>query len=111
MRAIKEPTFHQKMWVLWETAETISKNMGSLGDSSAENMGSLEANICVISTTGVLPPSTGMIDKYILLLYPFKIILTKFACSKSKLFRVWPHGDRRLYRLGIKVIYGGMDER
>ena len=26
-------------------------------------------------------------------------------------FRVWPHGDRRLYRLGIKVDYGGMDER
>ena len=26
-------------------------------------------------------------------------------------FRVWPHGDRRLYRLGIKVGYGGMDER
>ena len=22
-------------------------------------------------------------------------------------FRVWPHGDRRLYRLGIKVGYGG----
>ena len=29
----------------------------------------------------------------------------------SKPFRVWPHGDRRLYRLGIKVDYGGMDER
>ena len=26
-------------------------------------------------------------------------------------FRVWPHGDRRLYRLGIKVDNGGMDER
>ena len=26
-------------------------------------------------------------------------------------FRVCPHGDRRLYRLGIKVDYGGMDER
>ena len=26
-------------------------------------------------------------------------------------FRVWPHGDRCLYRLGIKVGYGDMDER
>ena len=26
-------------------------------------------------------------------------------------FRVCPHGDRRLYRLGIKVDNGGMDER
>ena len=29
----------------------------------------------------------------------------------SSFFRVWPHGDRRLYRLGIKVDYGGTDER
>ena len=36
VRAIEEPTFHQKMWGLWVTAETISKNMGSLGDSSTE---------------------------------------------------------------------------
>ena len=34
VRAIKEPIFHQKMWDLWVTAETISKNMGLLGDSS-----------------------------------------------------------------------------
>ena len=32
-------------------------------------------------------------------------------CDFSTYFRVWPHGDRRLYRLGIKVDYGGMDER
>ena len=32
-------------------------------------------------------------------------------CSVFVCFRVWPHGDRRLYRLGIKVDYGGMDER
>ena len=60
VRAIKEPTFHQKMWGLWVTAETIltiSKNMGSLGDSSAENMGSLEPYIRVISIMGV-PPGT-----------------------------------------------------
>ena len=44
-RAIKEPTFHQKVWGLWVTAETISKNMGSLGDSSAESRGSLEPYI------------------------------------------------------------------
>ena len=31
---LEEPTFHQKMWGPWVTAETISKNMGSLGDSS-----------------------------------------------------------------------------
>ena len=30
---------------------------------------------------------------------------------RLQFFRVWPHGDRRLYRLGIKVGYGGMDER
>ena len=30
VRAIEEPTFHQKMWGLQVTAETISKNMGSL---------------------------------------------------------------------------------
>ena len=41
VRAIEEPTFHQKIWGLWVTAETISKNMGSLGDSSTENRGSL----------------------------------------------------------------------
>ena len=34
-----------KMWGLWVTAETISKNMGSLGDSSAENKGTMEPYI------------------------------------------------------------------
>ena len=33
------------------------------------------------------------------------------AVTLNGFFRVWPHGDRRLYRLGIKVDYGGMDER
>ena len=56
MRAIKEPTFHQKMWGLWVTAEKISKNMGSLGDSSAENRRSLEPYIRVTSIMGVPPP-------------------------------------------------------
>ena len=55
VRAIKEPTFHQKVWDLWVTAETISKNKGSLGDSSAENRGSLEPYICVTSIMGVPP--------------------------------------------------------
>ena len=55
VRAIKEPTFHQKMWDLWMAAETISKNMGSLGDSSAENRGSWEPYICVTSIMGVPP--------------------------------------------------------
>ena len=49
MRAIKKPTFRQKMWGLWVTAETISKNMGSLGDSSAENRRSLKPYIRVTS--------------------------------------------------------------
>ena len=56
MRVIKEPTFHQKMWGVWVTAETISKNMGSLGDSSAENRGSLEPYIRITSIMGVAPP-------------------------------------------------------
>ena len=43
------------MWGLWVTAETISKNMGSLGDSSAENTGSLEPYIRVTSIMGVPP--------------------------------------------------------
>ena len=44
VRAIEEPSFHPKMWGLssWVTAETISKNMGPLGDSSTDNRGSLE---------------------------------------------------------------------
>ena len=56
VRAIEESPFHQKMWGLWVTAETISKNMGSLGDSNAENMGSLEPYIRVTSKMGVPPP-------------------------------------------------------
>ena len=55
VRAINEPTFHQKNWGLWVTAEAISKNMGSLGDSSAENRGSLEPYIRVTSIMGVPP--------------------------------------------------------
>ena len=51
VRAIKE----QKMWGLWVTAETINKNMGSLGDSSAENRGSLEPYIRVTSIMDVPP--------------------------------------------------------
>ena len=39
VRAIKVPTFHQKIWGLLVTAKTIRKNMGSLGDSKAENGG------------------------------------------------------------------------
>ena len=54
--AFEEPTFHPKMWGLWVTAETISKNMGSLGDSSAENRRSLEPYIHVTSIIGVPPP-------------------------------------------------------
>ena len=56
VRAIEEPTFHQKLWGLWVTAETISKNMGSLGDSSAENRESLEPYIRITSIMGVPPP-------------------------------------------------------
>ena len=56
MRAIEEPTFHHKMWDLWVIAETISKNMGSLGDSNSENRGSLEPYIPVTSILGVPPP-------------------------------------------------------
>ena len=44
-----------KMWGLWVTAKTINKNMGSLGDSSAENRGSLEPYIHVTSKMGVAP--------------------------------------------------------
>ena len=44
-----------KMWCFWVTAETISKNMGSLGDSSTENRGSLEPYIHVTSIMGVPP--------------------------------------------------------
>ena len=33
VRAIKKLTFHQNMLGLWVTAETISKDMGSLGDN------------------------------------------------------------------------------
>ena len=39
----------------WATAETISKNMRSLGDSSAENRWSLEPYIRVTSIMGVPP--------------------------------------------------------
>ena len=39
------------------------------------------------------------------------IYQTNCAADYCIAFRVWPHGDRRLYRLGIKVDYGGMDER
>ena len=50
----------QKIGGLWVTAETISKNMGSLGDSSAENRGSLEPYrypyIRVTSIMGVPTP-------------------------------------------------------
>ena len=53
MRAIKEPIFYQKVWGLWVTAETISKNIESLGDSSTENRGSLEPYIRVTSIMGV----------------------------------------------------------
>ena len=64
--AIKEPTFHQKMWGLWVTAETISKNMGSLGDSGAENRGSLEPYIRATSIMGVAPQSllTNQVEQY-----------------------------------------------
>ena len=50
MRAIEQPTIHEKMWGLWVTAETISKNMGSLGDSITENRG------CLWSFTSASPP-------------------------------------------------------
>ena len=56
VRTIKESIFHQKMWGLWVTAETISKYMGSLGDSSTENRGSLEPYISITSVMGVPPP-------------------------------------------------------
>ena len=56
VRAIEEPIFHQKMWGLWVTRETISKNMGSLGDRRTENKGSLEPYIRVTSIMGVPPP-------------------------------------------------------
>ena len=55
VRVLKKPTIHQKTWGLWVTAETISKNMGSLGDSSTENRGSLEPYIRVTSIMGVPP--------------------------------------------------------
>ena len=57
VRAIEEPKFHPKMWGLWVTAKTISKNMGSLGDSSTEIRGSLEPYICITSIMGVPPPN------------------------------------------------------
>ena len=57
VREIEEPTFHQKKWGLWVTAETISKNMGSLGGSSTENKGSLEPCIRVTSIM-VVPPGS-----------------------------------------------------
>ena len=44
-----------QMWGLWVTAETICKNMGSLGDSSTENRGSLEPYIRVTTIMGVPP--------------------------------------------------------
>ena len=47
----------KKKWGLWVTAETISKNMGSLGDRSTENRGSLKPYIYirVTSIMGVPP--------------------------------------------------------
>ena len=60
VRAIEEPTFHQKMWGLWVTAETSSKNMESLSDSSTENKGSLEPHIRVTSIMGVPPPPRNL---------------------------------------------------
>ena len=45
----RRATFHQNMCGLWVTAETISKNMVSLGDSSTENRASLEPYIRVTS--------------------------------------------------------------
>ena len=60
VRAIEEPTFHQKMWGLWVTADTISKNKGSLGDSSTENRGSFEPYIRFTSIMGV-PPGDGTV--------------------------------------------------
>ena len=63
LRAIKEPTFHQKMWDLWVTAETISKNMGSLGDSSTENRGSFEPSIRVTSIMEVPPPPPSKVGE------------------------------------------------
>ena len=77
VRAIKEPTFHQKMWGLWVTAaETISKNMGSLGDSSAENKGSLEPYIRVTSIMGVPPGFKA-----------FKLWLGQFVLADTAFFQ------------------------
>ena len=59
VRGIKEPTFYQKMWGLWVTEETISKNMGSLGDNTAENRGSFEPYIRVTSIMGA-PLATSL---------------------------------------------------
>ena len=59
VRAIEEPTFHQKMWDLWVIAETTSKNMGSLGDSSSENRRSLEPYIPVTSILESPPGKSG----------------------------------------------------
>ena len=55
------------------------------------------------STAGLLAPLSNGND--------LESLKYCFSYSKGSVFRVWPHGDRRLYRLGIKVDYGGMDER
>ena len=84
VRAIEEPTFHQKMWGLWVTAEAISKNMRSLVDSSAENKGSLEPYIGVTSIMGVPPPPRAGA-----LVYTFLARMHKRVRPSLKLDLVW----------------------
>ena len=63
VRAIEGAHISPKMWGLWVTDQTISKNVGSLGDSSPENRGSLEPYIRVTSIMGV-PPGTNLLTFY-----------------------------------------------
>ena len=79
VRAIEEPTFHQQVWGLWVTAETIRKIWGHC-DSRTENRWSLEpyirVTLRVTSIMGVPPPwAVGIMFEFKL---TFKGALDKF---------------------------------
>ena len=79
MRAIEEPTFHQK-------------NVGSLGDSSTENRGSLEPYIHVTSIMGVpSPPPRLETSDYIRMKFRRIIVTARCYCRASGPTEVHKH--------------------
>ena len=86
VRAIKEPTliFTKKCGV-WVTAETISKNMGSLGDSRAENTRSLEPYIHATAIMGVPP----------------RVLPSPFQCEPPKKSLLWINCLGALRYIGV----------